>query len=51
MPSAPSWSASSSIRVMARSRALYIACESTSNFAAPAPAGDLDADLVLGGAS
>ena len=31
MPSAPSWSASSSIRVIARWRALYIACDSTSS--------------------
>jgi hypothetical protein len=31
IPSAPSWSASSSIRVIARWRALYIACESVSN--------------------
>ena len=30
MPSAPSWSASSSMRVMASSRAWYMACVSTS---------------------
>ena len=46
MPSAPSWSASSSMRVIASSRAWYIACESTVHLLVLAPRRLLEADVV-----
>ena len=50
MPSAPSWSASSSMRVIASSRAVYIASESTSISSLCFQRGLLEADVEDRGA-